>query len=57
MRLSEYDDDDLLEEVKHRGFKIEVTCRLHEARSIEELFERKRVHELKIGGMTFDISN
>lgn len=24
MRLSEYDDDELLEEVKHRGFEIKV---------------------------------
>lgn len=24
MKLSQYDDDELLEEVKHRGFKIDV---------------------------------
>lgn len=27
MRLSEYDDESLLEEVKHRGFEIKVKSR------------------------------
>jgi hypothetical protein len=47
MKLSEYDDDDLLEEVKHRGFKIEVICSCN---------DETNTQELKIGGMSLKIN-
>lgn len=47
MRLSEYSDDDLLEEVKHRGFEIKVMWHYRN----NELCAEK----ISIGGVKFDL--
>lgn len=54
MRLSEYSDEDLLNEVLHRGFKIEMRT----DKTTREFTEWEHgVDYIKIGGVTFDISN
>lgn len=40
MQLTEYSDDELLQEVKHRGFEIKVNL---------------YYQEITIGGVTFDL--
>jgi len=47
MKLSGYDDEELLQEVKNRGFKINVMWHYKN----NELCAEK----IKIGGVTFDI--
>jgi len=47
MKLSEYDDEDLIEEIKRRGIKIEVMWHYKN----NELSAEK----VKIGGVAFDI--
>jgi len=57
MKLSEYSDEDLIEEIRHRGIKIEVP--IMELRIIQlpsniqmpELIAK----QVKIGGVAFDI--
>ena len=59
MKLSEYDDETLLEEVKKRGFKIEVPIEYHYHDSGDgEGFQTQAfVKAIKIGGVRFDITN
>lgn len=45
MRLSEYDDEDLIEELKHRGIKIEV---------MGFIISPSIVTGVKIGNIEFD---
>lgn len=58
MRISEYSDEDLLEEVKHRGMKIEiwdnVLCKpIHAGYFLDE--QDFKELQIKIGGVTFDV--
>lgn len=47
MRLSEYSDDELIEEIKHRGIKIEFAQ--------GHLHYLQRISKIKIGGVVFDL--
>lgn len=47
MKLSEYSDDELLEEVKHRGFKIEVPTNIYYPHNAEKII---------IGGIVFELT-
>jgi len=47
MKLSEYSDEDLIEEIRHRGIKIQVMWHYKN----NELSAEK----VKIGGVSFDI--
>jgi len=51
MNLAEYPDEDLIEEIKHRGIKIEV--RLKPVSNLNEFVANKK--QVLIGGVTFDI--
>ena len=46
MKLAEYSDEDLIEEIRHRGIKIEVHV---------HFFDSKSVMQVLIGGVAFDI--
>lgn len=46
MKLSEYDDEELIEEIKHRGIKIEV---------MGFIIPPSVVTGIKIGDVKFDI--
>ena len=54
MKLSEYDDDTLLEEVKKRGFEIKM---ITDKTTREFKGWENGVDYIKIGGVRFDISN
>lgn len=47
MRLSEYSDDELIEELKHRGIKIKVEC----FKSADDHFAETVI----IGGVVFEL--
>jgi len=49
MSISQYSDDELLEEVKHRGFKIETECFI----SDNDHFTTAVI----IGGMRFELTS
>jgi len=53
MSISRYSDDELLEEVKHRGFKIEMITD-KTTRDFKEW--EKGVDYIKIGGIIFELS-
>ena len=53
MSLGEYSDDELLEEVKHRGFNIELVDLYIGSKKAKERYVAGKI---KIGGVTFDIS-
>lgn len=46
MRLSEYSDDELIEELKHRGIKIEP---------VQWYIPNVKNPQIKIGGVVFDL--
>jgi len=46
LKLSEYDDQDLIEELKHRGVKIEI---------IGFIIPPTVITGVKIGGIKFDL--
>jgi len=60
MKLSEYSDEDLIEEIRHRGIKIEIdNCEVFEVsgdKSEHSLVRNIDVPlQVKIGGVAFDI--
>lgn len=54
MKLSEYDDETLLEEVKHRGFKIEIV----DIKLNDPWFSKWVATQIniRIGGIQFELS-
>ena len=50
MKLSEYSDDEIIEEIKHKGIKIEVTMIDNRPWGVIQFPKN-----VKIGGVTFDI--
>lgn len=53
MSIAKYGDDELLEEVKHRGFKIEM---ITDKTPGDFKGWEKRVDYVKIGGIIFELS-
>ena len=54
MILSEYSDDDVIEEVKHRGFKIEI---ITDKTTREFKSWEKGIDYVKIGGIKFELTS
>ena len=59
MKLSEYDDEDLIEEIKHRGIKITVDMNSMdinidgESHTVTTIFKGVKVY---IGGVEFELT-
>ena len=56
MRLGEYSDDEIIEEIKHRGIKIEVPIAYRPLFSTNEITSAV-ISKVIIGGVTFDIAH
>jgi hypothetical protein len=56
MRLGEYSDDEIIEEIKHRGIKIEVPIAYRRLFSTNEITSAV-ISKVIIGGVTFDIAH